>query len=651
MGLRPVVCHSFHPGRPLNADIATRRKFPSCRASSSDPVNRASCCGIAPEASKPANNDARIGISVTPVIFAICFIACGCSRSLPESESRSEAKQKPPATETIPVRPAGLLPVFREVSETIGVRFVRNDDIRGQHRLLEANGGGVGLSDFDNDGWPDIFLTNGCRLPLRERDPSGTNALFLSRGSGEFREVTAEAGLASVGYWQGCTCGDFDGDGFEDLYVAAFGQNALFHNQGDGTFLDVAAVTGTAVGKWSSSPAFADLNLDGALDLFVVTYVEATDDPPKLCPEPASRDGYIQCSPTLFQASEDVLFLGDGAGGFENVTRRAGTAETDGKGLGIAIFDVDGDHLPEIFIANDGTPNLLYCRVPPSSNDEANHFDVQFVDKAFEKGVAVSSRGKAQAGMGVAVTDVDGDGWLDIFVTNFFGEPNSLFQNRSGQFFDDASNSSGLGPPSRPLLGFGAEFLDADNDGWPDLFVTNGHVDDLSSFTRVPYQMPPLVFRSEHNGRFVNVTPWAGEYCQKNWLGRGVATSDIDRDGKLDLVVSHQRDRSAVLRNETTGHLQSCRLRLIGTEASNRSAFHATVRVEGIDGPPTRQIMGGGSFQSASDRTIHIGMGESHLIPRVSIRWPDGKLEYHANLQPGEYVIIEGQSPVRLSKF
>ncbi|MDB5387090.1 MAG: thioredoxin protein [Planctomycetaceae bacterium] len=591
-------------------------------------------------------------------VVLLGLLTAGCDLSAPKADNPpdmhpgadSPTAKKTGSASAIPERPAGVLPFFTEIAESIGVKFTRNDDIRGLHRILEANGGGVALSDFDNDGWPDLFFTNGCRLPLREGAASDSNSFFRNRGPAGFDEVAEAAGLQGSGYWQGCTCGDFNADGFEDLYVAAFGKNVFFCNQGDGTFRDVTAETGTAVGRWSSSPAFADLNLDGHLDLFVVTYVEAKDDPPALCPEPASSDGYIQCSPTMFQASEDVLFLGDGQGGFTNVTQAAGVAGIDGKGLGIAIFDSDGDHLPDIFIANDGTPNFLYCRTAQAAASGKTGVAAipKFVDQAFEKGVAISQNGKAQAGMGVAVADVDGDGWLDIFVTNFFGEPNSLYRNHGGQQFEDASASSGLGPPSRPVLGFGAEFLDIENDGWPDLFVTNGHVDDLTSFTSVPYRMPPLVFRSQHNGTFLNVTPWAGSYCQNDWLGRGLATSDIDRDGKLDIVVSHQRAASAVLHNKTQGSGASCRMRLIGTGMSNRSAFHASVHITGIDGPPIRQIIGGGSFQSASDRTVHIGMGKSRTIPEIAIRWPDGRIEKHQNLSSGQFVLVQGRSPLKL---
>ena len=398
------------------------------------------------------------------------------------------------------------------MSTAIGIEFERFDDIRGLHRLLEANGGGVALFDFDNDTRLDVFFTNGCRLPLSERDETYSNQLFRNGSDGKFSVATERAGLRQSGYFQGCTVGDFDNDGFDDLYITAFGDNALWHNQGDGTFRDITHETGTRVGRWSSSAAFAGLNGDGHLDLFVVTYIEARDDPPLLCPHSTSRDGYIQCSPTMFRASDDVLFLNDGTGNFTDVTQAAGVAGVDGKGLGIAVFDADQDGLPDVFIANDGTPNFLYINQGNGGGSNGSVAVPTFLEKAFELGVAVNSHGKAQAGMGVAVSDVDGDGRPDLFVTNFYGEGNSLYRNLGPPGFEETTNSSGLGPPSRQSLGFGAGFFDADNDGWPDLFVTNGHVDDLASFSDVPYRMPPLLFRSQHDGRFLNVTHWAGPY-------------------------------------------------------------------------------------------------------------------------------------------
>jgi len=540
-------------------------------------------------------------------------------------------------------RPPGIVPVFSEVSAAAGIIFERYDDIRGQHRLLEANGGGVALFDFDGDGLPDVFFTNGCRLPLGERDDQYLNQLFRNGSAGSLTRVTEAAGLTQSGFFQGCTTGDFDNDGFDDLYVAAFGENAFWHNQGDGTFRDITRRTATAVHRWSSSPAFADLNGDGNLDLFVVTYVEARDAPPLLCPSRASQDGYVQCSPTMFPASDDVLFLNDGCGAFIDVTTSAGVAGIDGKGLGIAIFDVNQDGRPDVFIANDGTPNFLYINQNVPSGSIGEIAIPAFRDRAFELGVAVNARGKAQAGMGVAVSDVDGDDRLDLFVTNFYGEGNSLYRNLGPAGFEDAGNSSGLGPPSRQLLGFGTVFFDADNDGWPDLFIANGHVDDLTSYSDVPYRMPPLLFRSDRKGRFADVSRWAGPYFQDRWLGRGVAVADLDADGDQDLVVSHQLAPAALLRNDTPAGGRSINLRLVGAGTSNRSGLNTILHLGGLSCPLVREVIGGGSFQSASDRSVHIGLGDLAVLPRLDVRWPDGTTEHWSDVRPGRYVVVEGR--------
>ncbi len=554
----------------------------------------------------------------------------------------SDARSLPPPPDA-PDPPLGIPLRFSEVSAASGIDFERYDDIRGQHRLFEANGGGVAIIDFDNDLLPDLFFTNGCRLPRRAGDDSHSNQLYRNSLEGSFSSVTEAAGVRQSGFFQGCTVGDFDNDGFDDLYIAAFGDNSFLHNQGDGTFLDITAQTQTQVKRWSSSPAFSDLNGDGNLDLFVVTYVEAGDDPPQLCPQPASRDGYVQCSPTMFRAADDVLFLNDGQGGFVDATQMAGVAGVDGKGLGIAVFDADQDGRPDVFIANDGTPNFLYMN-QGNTSDRLDGLTVpRFVDKAFELGTAVNSHGKAQAGMGVAVADVDGDGLPDVFVTNFYAEANSLYRNLGPSGFEEATNSSGLGPPSRQSLGFGAAFFDADNDGWPDLLVTNGHVDDRTSYSDVPYRMAPLLFRSERNGRYSDVSRWAGPYFQGRWLGRGLAVADLDADGDQDIVISHQLARSAVLRNETPSPARSVNLRLIGCGNSNRSAFHTQVQVIGLACPPAREVIGGGSFQSASDRDLHIGLGDADLLPKLQVRWPDGTSEVYSDVKPGRYLLIQGQ--------
>ncbi|HEY2250438.1 MAG TPA: CRTAC1 family protein, partial [Planctomycetaceae bacterium] len=546
----------------------------------------------------------------------------------------STASLPPPKT-----RPAGLLPSFRMIGRESGLAFERNDDIRGLRRILEANGGGAALFDFDKDGWLDVFLTNGCRLPLKLDDRRTPSELFRNQGDMHFQVVTGLSLLAQFGFATGCAVGDFDADGFDDLYVAALGPDALWRNQGDGTFADVTAQAGTHAPQWGSSAAFADINGDGHLDLYVVNYLAESDESPKLCPNPASPDGYMQCPPAMFDGAEDVLFLSDGAGRFVNVTDAAGIGGRRGKGLGVVISDFDGDGHPEIFVANDGEANFLF--VPISEEPVSEELKLKFREQALTSGIALNESGYAQANMGIAAGDYDANGTLDLFITTFFGDTNTLFANRGGLIFEDVTRTAKLAATTRNKLGFGTVFLDADNNGWLDLFVANGHVDDRTWMAHgEPYRMRPQIYRNAGDGSFDDVSEWSGEYFHKEWLGRGVALGDLDRDGKIDAVVSHQLAPSLGLRNETPGDDAALVLVLVGT-ASNRNGYGARVTV--LDAQPNlvRELVSGGSFQSASAPEIHIGLGAK--VPQaIQIRWPSGTVDTHRGLVAGVWTAIEG---------
>lgn len=545
-----------------------------------------------------------------------------------------------------PVVPAAELarPQFRMLGPESGFVFERYDDIRGQHRILEANGGGVALFDADNDGWLDVFMTNGCELPLSRGDRRRHGELFRNHGDLRFEASSRTSRLIPFGYTTGCATGDLDADGFDDLYIAALGPDALWHNNGDGTFSEMTSLLGRSMNEWSTSVAFADINRDGHLDLYVVNYLDASDETPRLCPQPKSPDGFEQCPPAMFKGVDDVLLLSDGAGRFIDVSESAGIAGTGGNGLGVVIADLDGDRQSEIYVANDGEPNFLFTREPAGAS--ASHETsgaLRFKEQAMTRGVALSEAGNAQASMGVTAGDSDGNGTLDLFLTNFFGDTATLYSNQGGLVFEDATRARGLRAPSRDKLGFGTVFLDVNNDGWLDLFIANGHVDDRTwSGHGEPYRMPPQLFLNSRGGQFVEVSDSAGSYFQGLWLGRGVSTGDLDRDGRIDLVVSHQLAPSVILRNEAAAVDGSLTLRLVGTE-SNRNGYGARVLVTGQGWEVVRELSSGGSFQSGLAAEVHLALpaGTDH---EIRIFWPSGRIDSRT-CQPGAMqTIIEAKA-------
>lgn len=542
---------------------------------------------------------------------------------------------------------------FRDATDEMGLKFVRYDDMQGENRNQEANGGGVALLDFDLDGSLDLFFTQGCRLPLRTMTDEFSNQFFWNR-NGKLQQVTSQAGLTAHGFFTGCTAGDIDEDGFPDLYVTAYGRSATYRNNGDGTFQDITDACGASVQTWGSSVAFADLNRDGLLDLYVATYIDAKDDPPKICKEPRSPTGTMQCSPTLFGALDDVLLLNDGHGSFIDVTRAAGVTAPDGKGLGALACDLNGDGWLDVYVANDTTPTFLYINetrsAEPARIGDSGILLPRLRDRGTEFGVATNGEGKITAAMGIAHGDYDRDGWTDVFVTNFYLETNTLFRNMEGAGFADLSSKSRLGPPSRMTLAFGTEFLDIDHDGWLDLLITTGHIEDRE-WTKVEhYRMHPHLFRNDRNGRFTDVADTAGSYFTSSWVGRGLAIGDLDRDGDLDAVMANQVDRSAILLNETPSPETSIMIKPVGRGQSPRSAIGTRAVAKGVTPVLMRDIAGGGSFQSASALEMHFGLGEMKQLDQVECTWPDGEIEQWMNVKPGCYVAVQGRGLVRLMR-
>ncbi len=626
-------------------------------------------CGGAARSSVPlaaAGVHNRPGRWMHGLALSVLWLTAGCGGTAdappkpaaeqwqPQQGSATRPRPTPPVPR-VKAKPDGTLPAFEMVGGEAGFKFERNDDIRGLHRILEANGGGVALFDFDRDGWLDLYMTNGCPLPLKFDRHKTPGALFHHRGDWRFERINQVSHLVQFGYSTGCAVGDYDADGFDDLYIAAFGPDALWRNMGDGTFANVTDAAGIDVPAWGSSVAFADINGDGWLDLYVVNYLVESDETPRLCPHPSAPDGYGQCSPALFEGADDVLLISDGGGRFDDVSATAGITGLRGKGLGVVIADFDRDGRPEIFVANDGEANFLLVQTRPPPSDAiapataTNLGKLQFRDQALASGVALNESGYAQANMGIAAGDYDANGTLDLFITTFYGDSNTLYAHQPGLVFADATRSTNLAASSRSTLGFGTFFFDADNDGWLDLFVANGHIDDRHWMERgEPYRMRPQLYRNGRHGAFTDVSEWGGPYFEQEWLGRGAAVGDLDRDGLPDFVVSHQLAASYALRNTTSTENGSLVLRLVGV-VTNRNGYGAWVEVVDGRGPCVGELVSGGSFHAASAPEIHVGLGESQQAT-LQIHWPSGQVDTHRDLRTGTWVAIEGRGAAKFDK-
>jgi FG-GAP-like repeat/ASPIC and UnbV len=524
--------------------------------------------------------------------------------------------------------------LFRWWKET-GIEFTRNDDMRGLKRIFESTGGGVGVIDFDRDGWPDLCFTGGCQVPEQLDSTEPTCGLFRNRLTthSKFVDCTLSAKLIQSGFCQGVTVGDYDNDGFDDVYITALGSNGLFHNLGDGSFENLTSQLQVDDDRWSTGCAWADVNQDGVLDLYVVNYLADSPRSPLLCENPRSPSGYEQCPPSKYQGVNDRLFLGNGHGGFIDVTQQCGLQAKVGKGLGVLISDLDNEGLPEIYVANDGQANFLF------KLNLDDQLGLQLEDIGMVSGAALSRAGYAQASMGIAAGDYDNDADIDLHITNFYGDSNTLYQNQGNLQFEDITRSTGLAGPSRNVLGWGTLMLDYDADGRLDLFVANGHVEDRTWNGRgEPFQMLPQLFQNVGGGKFIESSAKGGSYFKEAWLGRGVAITDLNRDRQPDLVISHQLAAPGILlrQNQTTLPVV---VELVGT-SSNRNALGATISILTATGQlrAFREMSAGTSFQSSQEHKFFL-LGQSS--DTLNIRWPTGTIQIREFPVTDHEIIVE----------
>jgi hypothetical protein len=550
---------------------------------------------------------------------AAVFIATGTAREAPQGASGKA--------------------LFVDAPAESGLQFTHENGATGQYFMAEQMGAGAALFDYDGDDDLDVFFVQGGELDGRESSRrTFTSRLFRNdlavtddgRRTLKFTDVTERAGVGWREYGMGAAVGDYDNDGDLDLFLTSFGPDALFRNNGDGTFADVTTDAGVSDPRWTTSAAFLDYDRDGDLDLFAANYLDFTLKDNKKCADSVGARDY--CSPRTYRPVVDRLYRNEGNGRFADVTVPAGITRAYGAGLGVVAGDYNGDGWLDIYVANDATPNQLWV----------NRGNGTFEDEGMISGAAVNAAGNPEGSMGIASGDVDADGDEDLFVTNIIGETFVLYENDGRGNFEDARARWGLAQPTAPFTGFGTDWLDYDNDGWLDLFVTNGAVNVIEALRGQPnpFLMKPQLFRNTGNGRFIETTTEAGPAMQRPDVGRGAAFGDLDNDGDTDIVVTSNGGPARLLLNQASPGNRWLDVRLRQT-TGNRFGLGAGIGVE-RRGSPTlfRRVKTDGSYLSANDIRAHFGLGPAGSVDAVLVQWPDGSRERWTNVSPGAVVTL-----------
>jgi enediyne biosynthesis protein E4 len=537
--------------------------------------------------------------------------------------------------------PSVSLPEFSDITSAAGIHFTHFKGSDGISINLEEFGPGVCVSDYDKDGWQDIYFVNG-----RDRYNRGINvknALYRNNGNGTFTDVTDAAGVPGSSYGLGCVWGDYNNDGFPDLFVMQFGANILYRNNGNGTFTDVtkkAGVAGLESGKFHAGAVFFDYDRDGKLDLYVGSYVALGPNFRRYCE--IADNVKSSCAPAAYPGSLNALYHNNGDGTFTNVTAASKVAQPDGKNLAVGAYDWNNSGWPDLFVANDGQPTYLY----------SNLHNGKFQETAETAGMAYNSHGQTMASMCISLGDFDNDGWLDLYISDFQKNSDHVWHNSGKGYFDEVSDEAGVTQPTREVLSFGGGFFDYDNDGWLDIFIGNGHVyPEIEQISTALYKQHNTLFHNDRQGKFSEASAQGGLSALPRRAARGVAFADFDNDGYVDVVVANNGDPPTLLHNNALHQNHFVNFKLVGTK-SNRDALGARIKITAGTVNQIREIVSGASYLSQSDLRANFGVGDSTVISSVDVTWPSGAHQTFTDLAADHfYQIEEGRNQISMQNI